>query len=91
MVHFGKGLGEGEIQAAMEQGLIRAVHVQEDAGEFIVWLRIATPAGEEDLTWVTRRNRLQPRRFKDLQRLCKLFMQKFPRITDFHVHLTPSS
>ena len=77
-----------ELHLAVRKNAVREFHIEQVApGAFVVRVRLNWRP--EDLYLVTRRNRAQPRCFKDFDRLLQQIEEKYPKIIDIHLHLLP--
>ena len=82
------GLIGPELALAVRKNAVREFHIEQTApGTWCVRVRLNWR--EEDLYLVTRRNRTQPRLFKDFDRLLQHIEEEYSKIIDIQLHLLP--
>ena len=79
---------ETELHLYARKGVIQDIHILETTEGFVVIVHLTWRP--EDLYLVTRRDRTQPRDFKDVRRLLELLRTHVPGITSVTLDVRPA-
>lgn len=81
-------LNSAELALAARKNAVREFHIDQ-TGPGTWCVRVRLNWREEDLHLVTRRDRTQPRCFKNFNRLLQFIEKRYPKVLDIHLHLLP--